>query len=387
MSKLPDYVGPAAFGLKMGVILPGMSIVDEVFKIIKECHRDNLLDEGDIIAVTESVVARAQNNYVKTSDIAREVREKLNLSPESRVAVVFPIASRNRFAMVLRGIAEAVPRGEVLVQFSFPRDEVGNQIIDPEYAESRQQNGLIEVKDIDRKHLCHPITKVNYTRLYHDVVKKAGAKPHIYLCNDPLRVVSFKPKGVIAADIHTREATCSVIRNKIENCITLDSICSEGPVFSEWGLLGSNMSSGDRVKLAPREGQKIVEELQQLVFRKLGLRVEVLIYGDGAYRDPSSGIYELADPRPAFAVTGGLKSFREGVKLKYIADHYFYEHGKNAAEIEEILAESKSCDLPGDSIEREGTTPRRLEDVLASLADLVSGSADAATPVVLIKGF
>ncbi len=386
MTLLPEYVGPAALGLKMGVILPGMSIVEEVFQRLSCCHRDNLLHEKDIIAITESVVARSQNNYVTTQDIAREVRKKLNLSPQGRIAVVFPIASRNRFSMILKGIAEAVPQGEVLVQLSFPLDEVGNQVVCPEFA--REQNSdLIPGEALISKDFKHPITGVNYINLYHEVIRAAGAKPYVYLCNDPARVAQFKPDGVIAADIHTREATKAAIKDVIDNCITLDNLCSEGPVYSEWGLLGSNMSSGDRLKLAPRDGQEVVEELQRRVSEELGLNVEVLIYGDGAYRDPSSGIYELADPKPALAATGGLNCFREGVKFKYLADHYFHEHGKSAVEIEAILAESIRNDPPGDSIEREGTTPRRLEDVLASLADLVSGSADAGTPVVLIKGF
>ena len=386
MSRLPAYIGPMAFGLKMGVILPGMSIVDMVYEQLCRCHADGLLHNGDIVCITESVVARAQNNYVTTADIAHEVRSKLGLTPGCRVAVVFPIASRNRFSMILKGIAEAVPQGEVVVQLSFPRDEVGNQVICPVFAKETGQT-LITLDELGSRQFKHPITGVDYLELYKNIIRSAGAKALIYLCNDPLKVAEFEPGGVIAADIHTRAETKKIISQVVENCISLDNLCVEGRSCSEWGLLGSNMSSGDKLKLAPRGGAQVVMELQRKLADHLAVNVEVMIYGDGAYRDPSSGIYELADPQPAFAVTSGLKGFREGLKLKYLADHYFHEHGKSASEIEQILEQCKQRSLPGDSLEREGTTPRQMVDVLASLADLVSGSADAGTPVVLIKGF
>jgi len=386
MSKLPGYIGPMALGLKMGVILPGMPIVDTVYAQLSRCHADGLLHDGDIVCITESVVARAQNNYVTTGDIAAEVKTKLGLTPDGRVAVVFPIASRNRFSMILKGIAEAVPRGEVVVQLSFPHDEVGNQVICPGFAKELGRD-LITMDELGERQFKHPITGVDYLELYHNVIRSAGAEALIYLCNDPLKVAEFEPAGVIAADIHTRKETKKIIKQLIENCISLEDICAEGRSFSEWGLLGSNMSSGDKLKLAPRDGMQVVQELQHKLAEQLGVSVEVMIYGDGAYRDPTSGIYELADPQPAFAATGGLKGFREGLKLKYLADHYYHEHGKSAEEIEQILEQSKQSCLPGNSIEKEGTTPRQMVDVLASLADLVSGSADAGTPVVLIKGF
>lgn len=386
MLKLPKYIGPMAFGLKMGVILPGMSIVDTVYEQLDRCHQDGLLHDGDVVCITESVVARAQNNYVTTGDIAREVRLKLGLSPKGRVAVIFPIASRNRFSMILKGIAQAVPQGEVVVQFSFPRDEVGNLVICPDFVKELGKD-LITLEDLGERRFKHPITGVDYMELYRSVIQSAGAEALIFFCNDPLRVAEFKPDGVIGADIHTRAETKKIIKQVVGNCIGLDNLCNEGRARSEWGLLGSNMSAGDKLKLAPREGMQLVNELQQRLAEQLKVRVEVMIYGDGAYRDPSSGIYELADPQPAFAATDGLKGFREGLKLKYLADHYYHEHGKSASEIEQILEQSRKNCLPGDSIEKEGTTPRKMEDVLASLADLISGSADAGTPVVLIKGF
>ena len=386
MLKLPDYLGPMAFGLKMGVILPGMDIVEKVYEPLARCSADGLLTDGDVVCITESVVARAQNNYITVDDIAREIREKLQLEQTDRVAVVFPIASRNRFSMILKGIARAVSDGEVIVQLSHPNDEVGNRIIDSEFARCLDKEPITK-EDLNGRSFRHPVTGVDYINLYTEIISAEGAKPVIILSNNPLHVLEYHPAGVIAADIHTRVITESVLAAWFENCITLDKICNEGKIYSEWGLLGSNMSAGERIKLAPRDGQRIVENIQQLVKEKLGHSVEVMIYGDGAYLDPSSGIYELADPRAAFAATAGLNRYREGIKYKYLADHCFHEEKKSAAEIESILLESSSRNLPEDSMEKEGTTPRRMEDVLASLADLVSGSADAGTPVVIVKGF
>ncbi|MGM0652755.1 MAG: coenzyme F420-0:L-glutamate ligase [Bacillota bacterium] len=384
--KIPEYIGPMAFGLKMGVILPGMDIVKTIYEPLEKCYQDGLLKGGDVICITESIVARAQNNYITVDDIAREIKDKLHLEEQNRLAVVFPIASRNRFSMILRGIARAVPKGEIIVQFSHPYDEVGNQVVDTDYSRSINKD-LIGLADLEGKDFKHPLTGVNYIELYRSIIEEEGTKANIILSNDPLQTLNFNPDGVIAADIHTRVITKEKICNIYRNCITLDEICTKGKAYSEWGLLGSNMSSGERLKLAPRDGKIVVNDLRNEIKERLGITVEVMIYGDGAYLDPTSGIYELADPRAAFAVTDGLDCLREGVKYKYLADHCFHEEKMNAEEIEAILIDSKKKALAEDSMDREGTTPRRMEDVLASLADLVSGSADAGTPVVVIKGF
>ncbi len=384
--KIPDYIGSLAFGLKMGVILPGMDIAEEVIKALSCCSRDGLLEDNDVICITESIVARAQNNYITVDDIAREIKEKLGLTEKSRLAVVFPIASRNRFSMILKGLARAVPRGEVVVQLSFPADEVGNQVIDPGFAE---QLGKAEItlEDLGGRSFKHPVTGVDYIDLYRNIINEEGAKPVIFLSNNPRSALGYEPEGVIAADIHTRAATKKAISSRFANCVTLDQLFNEGEVYSEWGLLGSNMSSGERLKLAPREGEQLVKDIQFRIKEQFSHEVQVMIYGDGAYLDPTSGIYELADPRAAFAATDGLNCLREGVKYKYLADQCYHEEHKTAEEIEAILTESAKSKLAQDCMEREGTTPRRMEDVLASLADLVSGSADAGTPVVVVKNF
>lgn len=386
MMKIPEYIGPMAFGLKMGVILPGMDIVEKVFEPLSRCHRDGLLGNGDVICVTESIVARAQNNYITIDDIAREIKEKLQVNQDGRLAVVFPIASRNRFSMILKGIARAVNRGEVIVQFSYPSDEVGNQVINPDLVDELGKE-VLTLDDLAGNNFKHPVTGVDYINYYREVIEKEGAKAVVILSNNPLQALDYEPDAVIAADIHNRHRTHKEIGAHIEKCITLEHICNQGETYSEWGLLGSNMSSGERLKLAPREGRQVVNSLQAKIKKELDLDVQVMIFGDGAYLDPSSGIYELADPQAAFAATDGLNCFREGLKYKFLADHCFHEESKTAEEIEAILNESFRRDLPKDCLEKEGTTPRRMEDVLASLADLVSGSADAGTPVVVVKGF
>lgn len=384
--KMPEYIGSMAFGLKMGVILPGMDIIKTIYEPLEKCYQDGLLTNGDVICITESIVARSQDNYITVDDIAREIKGKLQIEDQHRVAVVFPIASRNRFSMILKGIARSVPHGEVVVQLSYPFDEVGNQIIDPDFSKNITKD-FINLEDLEGRDFKHPLTGVNYIELYRKIIEEEGAKANIILSNDPLQVLKFSPDAVIAADIHTRTRTKEIISSSYNNCITLDQVCTEGEAYSEWGLLGSNMSSGERLKLAPRDGQKVVNDLRSKINESLGIKVEVMIYGDGAYLDPSSGIYELADPRAAFAVTNGLDCLREGFKYKYLADQCFHEDKMSAEEIEALLRDSKHKELAEDSIDREGTTPRRMEDVLASLADLVSGSADAGTPVVVVKGF
>ena len=388
MEKMPDYLGPMAFGIKMGVIAPGMNLEELLFEALNRCNRDGLLKDGDILCITESIVARAQNNFVTVDDVAREIKDKLSLPPDGRVGVVFPITSRNRFVQILRGIARAVPQGEVIIQFSFPCDEVGNQLIDPEFVErlGKTECDAIEEADLEGHEFRHPVTGVNYISLYKDTVREAGAVPKVILSNNPQAITAFSLHGVIAADIHRREKTKAAISKVNKNCITLQEICNTGESWSEWGVLGSNISSGDNIKLAPREGRQFVLSLQDLVAAELGRKIEVLIYGDGAYHDPTSGIYELADPRPVFAATDGLNRLREGIKYKYLADMYLSK-GASIDAVEKILEEKKEETITQGTLESEGTTPRPLGDVLASLADLVSGSSDAGTPIVLIKGF
>ena len=260
------------------------------------------------------MVARAQNNFISVEDVALDVSRKLNLPPDRRVGVVFPTASRNRFSLILMGIARAVPRGKVIVQFSVPTDEMGNQVVTPELA-GQLGNRVIPDRLLGDRGFTHPVTGINYIKLYQELISDAGAGAVLFLDNNPLAIASHHPRGVIVSNVHRREATREKIKELVDNCITLEELCNRGEASSEWGLLGSNKSTEYQLKLAPKNGQQLVERLQQKVADDLGVRLEVLIYGDGAYCDPTTGIYELNDPRPAFAATGGLNRIGKGSSI------------------------------------------------------------------------
>lgn len=390
MSRLPDYIGVSAFGLKMGVIVPGSDVVSMVCEVLQKCDQDGLLDDGDTVCVTESVVARAQNNYVTIEDIASDVRTKLGIGPAGRIGVLFPILSRNRFSLILKGLAAAVPEGEVVIQFSYPADEVGNQLLPYDFHETlgKCEGELILMEDIGEQRFLHPVTQVDYIALYEDIVNQQGASCQIILCNDPLHLVSYELDGVIVSNVHQRFRTQAKLIKHGVNCITLQDICNSGAgSWSEWGVLGSNLSSGNKLKLAPRDCDLLADQIQTLVEKDMNKKIEVIIYGDGAYCDPSTGIYELADPQPAFGMTKGLRGkYREGLKYKYLVDKMLDE-GYDIDTIAQHIEERKEEQFDRSSIETEGTTPRKSEDLLSSLADLISGSADAGTPCILIKGF
>ena len=386
--SLPEYLGPCALGIKMGIILPGCDLTGAILECMQKLDRDGLLTHRDALCITESVLARAQNNFVTTAEVADEIRNKMSLLPTQKVGVLFPIASRNRFNLVLEGIAEAVAQGEVVLQLAYPCDEVGNQFIPPEAAEKleAQAGGCIRLEDLEENYF-HPVTGIDYLELYRQTIAKTGARPTIFLCNNPLKILEYHPQAVIVADIHTREKTRQQLAKCIQNVVTLQDLFNDNKrdAWSEWGLLGSNMSTENQIKLAPREADKFASTLQARIFRETGKKVEIIVNGDGAYKDPRTGIYELADPRPVFGATSGVNNLRQGLKIKYLIDTY-HQAGKSKQEIAALLAEEAAKERRQDCLEWGGTTPRRLEDVLASLADLVSGSADAGTPLVLIKG-
>ena len=365
MTILPDYVGASAFGIKMPVIKPGDNIVEMVYDSLERCARNKLLINGSIVCVTESVVARSQNNYVTLNDISEDVRTKLYLNDNSAVGVFFPIASRNRFSSILEGIARAVSNGEVHVQFPKKTDEVGNELTD------------------------HPATGMNYIEFYEEIIKKEGATPFIIRSDSHKELSSRNLDGIIVSSIHSRDSDLQIIRKDVENCLTLQDLCNEQQDgregWSEWGLLGSNLSSNERLKLAPRDSDKTAGQIQQKVRDGLGKYAEVLVYGDGAYKDPSTGIYELADPVVAFGYTPKLEEPRLGVKYKLLADEGIGQ-GQTNEEIEKTIREEGNKQHRICSMSMEGTTPRPLKDLAGSLADLISGSADAGTPLVIING-
>ncbi len=364
MASLPDYIGPAAFGIKLPVIQPGDDIEDIVYYHLKKCDKDKLLENNSIVCITESIVARSQNNYVKLDDVAKDISIKLKLKEDSNIGVLFPIASRNRFSAILSGIAKSVPNGIVYVQFPVGKDEVGNMLAN------------------------HPITKMNYFELYEEIIKQEGAIPFVIESNKYDELYWADLNGMLVSSIHTRSEDLQKVKKHFKNSITLQDICNE-PVagrdgWSEWGVLGSNLSEG-KLKLAPRDSTFLALNLQKRIKQNLGKHVEVMIYGDGAYKDPSTGIYELADPVVAFGYTPNLENQREGVKYKFLADKGLAQ-GLNKQQIEEMILKESQEMHEANSIKKEGTTPRPLKDIVGSLADLLSGSADAGTPVVIARG-
>ncbi len=385
---LPDYIGPCAMGIRMGAITPGTDLHELLAAEAGRLAEAGVLEDGDVLAVTESVLARAQGNYVSTDELGEEVRRLLSLPEDGTVAVVFPLLSRNRFALILEGVAKAVPEGRVVVQLSHPSDEVGNPVMALDESRLLSKEDAVTPDDLKERR-PHPLTGVDYLKLYEDIIAAAGASPSIFICNDPRRALDHSPHGAIVADVHHRHRTLEELSPLLENSITLQDICSsgDGPAITEWGLLGSNKSSKGRLKLAPRDARGFAIALQQRIREDNGIGVEVLVYGDGAYKDPESGIYELADPVSAFGHSPGLEGrLREGFKMKFLIDTMHLE-GKSAEQIERALQEERGRSRAMDSMDSEGTTPRPLKDLLASLADLISGSADAGTPLVVIKGF
>lgn len=388
MSHLPSFVGPAALALHMGVVLPGCDLKKMILDTMRVCEKNHLLSTGDILCITESVVAKGENNYISLDEITREVKERLQLKETHTLGVVFPITSRNRFSMILRALARAVPKGEVVVQLSFPTDEVGNQIIDEKTFEDlgKSTGDVLLHQELESIPYYHPITGMNYIDYYRDIITEEGARAQIILANNPEAILEHTPHGIIVADIHQRHKTLASLKRKEKNIITLQDICNHGPISSPWGLLGSNLSVNNKLKLAPRDGETFVKELQREITNAIGKKLHIIIYGDGAYKDPVTGIYELADPQTFFGVTEELKGlYRQGVKYKFVADEMSAQ-GKSSQEIEAALIEQKRVEKK-DDFKAEGTTPRRLIDILASLADLLSGSADTGTPLVLIKNF
>lgn len=380
-------VGTQARGIRLPIISKGDDLVEIVAKAVVESSRVEgyQLNDRDVVGVTESVVARAQGNYATIDQIAEDVAAKY---PDGEVGVVFPILSRNRFSMLLLGIARGVKK--VYLQLSYPSDEVGNPILTWDELDEKGINPYTDTLTEEEFYkyfghgAIHPFTGIDYIKYYRELVEGIT----IIFSNDPRAILKYTPH-VLAADIHTRFRTKRLLRQAGARTVYgLDDILTR-PVngsgyHPQYGLLGSNKASETTVKLFPRDGEEFVNRLQARLKELTGKHMEVMIYGDGAFRDPVSGIWELADPVVSPAYTKGLEGTPNEVKLKYLADNM-----NTKENIEEKIREiirSKDKNLVGRMIS-QGTTPRRLTDLLGSLCDLVSGSGDKGTPVVLIQGY
>lgn len=382
--------------ISRGVRAPIIREGDDIVKIVADSVTAAMEEDGfklherDVVAVTESVVARADGNYASADDIAADVKAKLG---GGTVGVVFPILSRNRFAICLRGIARGSKK--VVLMLSYPSDEVGNHLFDEDVLDDSGVNPYTDVLSLAdyRKYfgyVKHPFTGVDYVEYYKSVIREEGAEAELIFANHAEAIVKYAD-NIICCDIHSRER--SVRRIKAaggKNVLTLCDILNasvNGSGWCQYGLLGSNKATEDKVKLFPRNAQAVAEGIQAELLERTGVKVEAMVYGDGAFKDPMGKIWELADPVVSPGFTSGLVGLPNELKLKYLADNDFA--ALSGDELKAAIKESirkKDSDLKG-SMASEGTTPRRLTDLLGSLCDLTSGSGDKGTPIIVVQNY
>ena len=386
-------VGTISRGLRAPIIRQGDDIVDIVVNTVIEAAESDGFEvrDKDIVAMTEAIVARAQGNYATVDDIAEDVKAKFG---GETVGVIFPILSRNRFAICLRGIARGAKK--VVLMLSYPSDEVGNHLVSLDLLDEKGVNPYTDVLSLEKYRELfgyekHRFTGVDYVEYYESLIKEAGAECEIVFANDPRAILKYT-KNVLNCDIHSRFRTKRLLKNAgVEINYGIDEILSapvNGSGYNpEYGLLGSNKATEDTVKLFPKDCQPIVDAIQDKLYEKTGKRVEVMVYGDGAFKDPVGKIWELADPIVSPAYTPGLEGTPNELKLKYLADNEFA--GLSGEALREAI-KSKITEKDGDLVGKmasEGTTPRQLTDLIGSLCDLTSGSGDKGTPIVYIQGY
>ena len=379
-------------GIKAPIIRQGDDIVDVVVSsVLQACEEDGFsLGEKDVIAVTEAVVARADGNYATIDDIAADVKAKLG----DTVGVVFPILSRNRFAICLKGIARGAKK--VIVQLSYPSDEEGNALLDEDILDDSGINpysDILTVADF-RKHFGapkHTFTGMDYVEYYTSVIEGEGAEAEIIFANRPEAIVNYAD-NIICANVHGRERIKKrILKAGGKNVITLCDILS-APVngsgyHQEYGLLGSNKATEETIKLFPKNAEEVAYGIQAEVLKRTGVKVEAMVYGDGAFKDPVGKIWELADPVVSPGFTDALTGLPNELKLKYLADNDFA--GLSGEELKNAIKDrikQKNADLKGQ-MASQGTTPRRITDLIGSLCDLTSGSGDKGTPIVVVQNY
>ena len=386
-------VGTISRGVRAPIIREGDDlatiVVDSVLDAAKSENYE--MRDKDVVAVTEAVLARAQGNYAKIDDIAEDVKAQLG---GETIGVIFPILSRNRFAICLKGIARGAKK--VVLMLSYPSDEVGNHLVDIELLDEKGVNPYSDVLTLEKYRELfgenkHTFTGVDYVEYYSSLIKEAGAEVEVIFANNPKVILDYT-KNVLTCDIHTRKRTKRILKEAgAEVVIGLDDILTKsvnGSGFNEnYGLLGTNKSTEETVKLFPRDCKDFVEEVQKQFKERTGKNVEVMVYGDGAFKDPVGKIWELADPVVSPAYTSGLEGTPNEVKLKYLADNDFADlKGDELKDAISDYIKNKDNDLVGEMVS-QGTTPRRLTDLIGSLCDLTSGSGDKGTPIILIQGY
>ena len=386
-------VGTISRGIRCPIIREGDNLADIVVTSVLEAAESEefALRDRDVIAVTESVVARAQGNYASVQAIAEDVRAKLG---GETVGVIFPILSRNRFAICLKGIAMGAKK--VVLMLSYPSDEVGNELVSLDKLDEAGINPYSDVLSLEQYRSLfgenrHPFTGVDYVDYYSQIVREAGAEVEVVFANNPRAILDYT-KNVLTCDIHTRARTKRILLAAgAERVCGLDDIMNapvDGSGCNErYGLLGSNKSTEDTIKLFPRECRDFVLDIQSQILDKTGKHVEVMVYGDGAFKDPVGKIWELADPVVSPAYTDGLEGTPNELKLKYLADNDFKDlSGQALKDAISKRIQEKEVNLVGN-MASQGTTPRRLTDLIGSLCDLTSGSGDKGTPIILVQGY
>jgi len=387
-------LGTVSMGVRAPIIREGDNLAQIVVDSVMEAVNGGEITprDRDVVAMTEAIVARAQGNYCSVDNIADDVRAKLG---GETIGVIFPILSRNRFAICLRGIAKGAKK--VVLMLSYPSDEVGNHLIDLDLLDEKGVNPYSDVLSLEKYrelfgYIKHPFTGVDYVEYYSNLIREMGAEVEVVFANDPRAILKYT-KNVLNCDIHTRARTKRLLRAAgAERVFGLDEIMNapvNGSGCNErYGLLGSNKSTEDKVKLFPRECQDLVEKIQAELLKLTGKHIEVMVYGDGAFKDPVGKIWELADPVVSPAYTAGLEGTPNELKLKYLADNDFAALSGEALRdaIKEKIQQKDGSSLVGN-MAAQGTTPRRLTDLIGSLCDLTSGSGDKGTPIVYIQGY
>jgi len=387
-------LGTVSMGVRAPIIRQGDNLAEIITgSILTAIKEDGLTPhDRDIVAMTESIVARAQGNYCSVENIAADVRAKFG---GETVGVIFPILSRNRFSICLRGIAKGCKK--VVLMLSYPSDEVGNHLIDWEMMDKQNVDPYRDVLTEEKYRELfgyekHPFTGVDYVEYYKDLIRECGAEAEIIFANDPRAILNYT-KNVLNCDIHTRARTKRLLTAAgAERVFGMDDIMTapiNGSGYNErYGLLGSNKSTEDTIKLFPRDCQDLVEDIQKRLLDATGKLMEVMVYGDGAFKDPVGKIWELADPVVSPAYTAGLEGTPNELKLKYLADNDFADLSGEALRdaIKDKIQQKDGSSLVGN-MAAQGTTPRQLTDLIGSLCDLTSGSGDKGTPVIYIQGY
>ena len=387
------YVGTTSRGIRCPIIKEGDKLEDIVTESVLLASKEEgfPIKDKDVIAITESIVARSQGNYCSIDDIGNDIKAKFN---SDTIGVIFPILSRNRFSILLKGIARGVKK--IVLMLSYPSDEVGNALLTYDDLDEKGVNPYSDVLTLERYrqlfgYRLHEFTGVDYIEYYQELIKGEGCDVEVIFSNNARAILKYTPY-VLTCDIHTRRRTKRILKEAGAKIVLgLDDIMTssiKGSGFNkDYGLLGSNKATEDKVKLFPRDSQWLVEDIQAKILKATGKHVEVMVYGDGAFKDPQGKIWELADPVVSPFHTSGLVGTPNELKLKYLADNEFKNlTGEELKAAIEKRIKEKDANLKG-TMATQGTTPRQLTDLIGSLCDLTSGSGDKGTPVILVQGY